>query len=69
MRKLVHHFVPRCHDYYIPQKIMNIFIYKSGDQHDNKLADNDFNYNSDHFVVPFLNLTYYAGIIHNYNYA
>ena len=43
MRKLVPHFVPHWHDYYITKVFIKIVIYKSGGQHVNKLTDNDFN--------------------------
>ena len=68
MGKLVPHFVTFCHDYYIAttKVFIKIVIYKSGDQHVNKLTDNDFNkLYTDHFVVTFLNPTYYAGIMLN----
>ena len=43
MRKLVPHFAPCWHDYYTTKVSIKIAIYKSGDQHFNKLTDNDFN--------------------------
>ena len=59
------HFIPCCHDYYITKVSIKIVKYKSGDQHVNKLTDNDFNKINyiDHFVITFLNPTYYAGIM------
>ena len=59
------HFVPCCHDYYITKVFIKIVKYKSGDHHVNKLTDNDFNKINyiDHFVVIFLNPTYYASIM------
>ena len=58
MRKIVPHFVTCFHGYYTTKLfIKTVIIYKSGDQHVNILTDNDFN--KLHFVVTFLNPTYY----------
>ena len=35
------HFVTCCHDYYNTKVFIKIVIYKNGDQHVNKLNDND----------------------------
>ena len=65
MRKLVPHFIPCLFGHYTTNVFMKIVIYKSGNQHINKLTNNDLNklrIYTDHFVVTFLNPTYYADI-------
>ena len=42
MRKLVPHFLPCWHDYHITKVLIKIIVYKSDDQHADKLTNNDF---------------------------
>ena len=64
MRKLVPHFAPCWHDYYTTKVSMEL-LYKSGNQHFNKLTDNDFNKLATLIILLQLpkSYTYYAGIM------